>query len=227
MQFLGRERELKLARAELDSQRPSLIIVFGRQRIGKSRFLRKAAKKRPEIYFQATRVSSLLNLEQFKSDVGKAIGTKPQLEALSSWEGVLHYVAERAGEHPGLIVTTNFPICLITNQHCHRSCRNSGIPALANGAMKPILCGPAISQMEDLLAERNPLYGRKTLSLDMKVLPRRRRQVFPGVHGRRHYQNLCNFRRHSLLSSALRRSGTAPQQRHQTQANSLLPDIRS
>ncbi|WP_437416815.1 ATP-binding protein [Sinorhizobium meliloti] len=76
MQFLGRERELKLVRTELDSQRPSLIIVFGRRRIGKSRFLREAAKNRPEIYFQATRVSSLLNLEQFKSDVGKAIGCR-------------------------------------------------------------------------------------------------------------------------------------------------------
>jgi len=173
MQFLGRERELKLVRIELDSQRPSLIIVFGRRRIGKSRFLREAAKNRPEIYFQATRVSSLLNLEQFKSDVGKAIGSKPQLEALSSWEGVLHYVAERAGEHPGLIVTIDeFPY-LLDNEPALPSIVqkfwDSG--ALADGAMKLILCGSAISQMEDLLAERNPLYGRKTLSIDMKALP--------------------------------------------------------
>lgn len=52
MQFLGRERELKLVRTELDSQRPSLIIVFGRRRIGKSRLLREAAKNRPESTFK-------------------------------------------------------------------------------------------------------------------------------------------------------------------------------
>ncbi|MFQ6241770.1 hypothetical protein [Sinorhizobium meliloti] len=65
----------------------------------------------------------------FKSDVGKAIGSKPQLEALSSWEGVLHYAAERAGEHPGLIVTIDeFPY-LLDNEPALRSIvRNSGIP---------------------------------------------------------------------------------------------------
>jgi len=30
-----------------------------------------------------------------------------------------------------------------------------------------------ISQMEELLAERNPLYGRKTLALDLGPLPLR------------------------------------------------------
>ncbi len=173
MQFLGRERELRLVRTELDSQKPSLILVFGRRRIGKSRFLREVARNRPEIYFQATRVSSLLNLEQFKSDVGKAIGSKPQLEALSSWEGVLHYVAERAADYPGLIVTIDeFPY-LLDNEPALPSIMqkfwDSGAPG--DGAMKLMLCGSAISQMEELLAERNPLYGRKTLSLEMKALP--------------------------------------------------------
>lgn len=127
----------------MDSQRPSLIIVFGRRRIGKSRFLREAAKNRPVIYFQATRVSSLLNLEQFKSEVGKAIGSKPQLEAPSSWEGVLHYVAELAGEHPGLIVTTDEFLYLLDNEPALPSIMqkfwDSG--AIADGAVALILCG--------------------------------------------------------------------------------------
>jgi AAA+ ATPase superfamily predicted ATPase len=173
MEFLGRERELQLVRSELDSSRPSLVILFGRRRIGKSRFLREIAKGRNEIYFQATRVSSLLNLEQFKSEVGKTIGFKPQLNALSGWEGVLHYVAERAAEHPGLIVTIDeFPY-LLDDEPALPSILQKfwDSDALSQGAMKLILCGSAISQMEELLAERNPLYGRKTLSLDMKPLP--------------------------------------------------------
>ncbi len=173
MRFLGRERELQLVRSELDSSRPSLVILFGRRRIGKSRFLREIAKGRNEIYFQATRVSSLLNLEQFKAEVGKTIGFKPQLNALSSWEGVLHYVAERAAEHPGLIVTIDeFPY-LLDDEPALPSILQKfwDSDALSQGAMKLILCGSAISQMEELLAERNPLYGRKTLSLDMKPLP--------------------------------------------------------
>ncbi|MEK1932611.1 MAG: ATP-binding protein, partial [Pararhizobium sp.] len=161
MEFLGRERELKLLRNELEAARPSLVILFGRRRIGKSRFLRELAKGRDEIYFQATRVSSLLNLEQFKAEVGKTIGFKPQLNALSNWEGVLHYVAEHTAEHPGLIVTIDeFPYLLDDEPALPSILQkfwDSG--ALCQGAMKLILCGSAISQMEELLAERNPLYG--------------------------------------------------------------------
>ncbi|MEP7453862.1 ATP-binding protein [Phyllobacterium sp. SB3] len=172
MEYLGRQRELTLFRNELDTARPSLIILFGRRRIGKSRFLRELAKGRTEIYFQATRVSSLLNLEQFKAEVAKIVGSRPQLNALSNWEGVFHYVAEHTAEHPGLIVTIDeFPY-LLDDEPALASILQKfwDSDALGQGAMKLILCGSAISQMEELLAERNPLYGRKTLSLDMKQL---------------------------------------------------------
>jgi uncharacterized protein len=46
---------------------------------------------------------------------------------------------------------------------------DSGAPK--RGSLKLVLCGSLISQMEELLAERNPLYGRRTLSLEMKSMP--------------------------------------------------------
>lgn len=175
MEFLGRERELSLLTNELAAPRPSLIILFGRRRIGKSRFLRELGRGRKEIYFQATRVSSILNLEQFKAQVAASIGPNPQLDALSNWEGVLHYVADRAVENTSLIVTIDeFPYLLDDEPALPSILQkfwDSGVPK--QGAMKLILCGSAISQMTELLAERNPLYGRKTLSLDMKPLPLR------------------------------------------------------
>lgn len=38
------------------------------------------------------------------------------------------------------------------------------------GNLKLLLCGSMVSHMEELLAERNPLYGRKTLALDLAPL---------------------------------------------------------
>lgn len=171
--ILGRRRELARFNEELDATRSSLVVLYGRRRVGKSRFLRELGKSRKEIYFQATRVSSLLNLEQFKIEVANVLGAQPVLESLSSWEGVFYYIAEQARNSPGLLVTIDeFPYLL------------DGEPALpsimqkfwdsaapSDGGLKLILCGSAISQMQDLLAERNPLYGRQTLSLDMKELP--------------------------------------------------------
>jgi AAA+ ATPase superfamily predicted ATPase len=44
-----------------------------------------------------------------------------------------------------------------------------------------VLCGSMISQMEELLAERNPLYGRKTMAMEVAPLPfRDAAQFFPG-----------------------------------------------
>ncbi|RAZ73001.1 hypothetical protein DPM35_26845 [Mesorhizobium atlanticum] len=40
------------------------------------------------IYFQATRVSSVLNLEQFKLEVARVLGPSPALASLDSWEGI-------------------------------------------------------------------------------------------------------------------------------------------
>ena len=48
---------------------------------------------------------------------------------------------------------------------------DSGAPRTVS--LKLLLCGSMISQMQELLAERNPLYGRKTLALDLGPLPLR------------------------------------------------------
>jgi hypothetical protein len=58
------------------------------------------------------------------------------------------------------------------------SARRACVPApIARRHLRPsprrkilLLCGSMISHMEELLAERNPLYGRKTLALDLAPL---------------------------------------------------------
>jgi AAA+ ATPase superfamily predicted ATPase len=56
---------------------------------------------------------------------------------------------------------------------------DSGAPA--PGRLNLVLCGSMIAQMEELLAERNPLYGRKTLAMDVQPLPLRDAAgFFPG-----------------------------------------------
>ena len=63
----------------------------------------------------------------------------------------------------------SFPISLTPILLCIRKFWDSG--AAHAGNLKLLLCGSIISQMQELLAERNPLYGRKTLALDLAPLP--------------------------------------------------------
>ena len=173
--FIGRERDLTVIRKELDAARPSLMIVYGRRRIGKSTLLQEASKGRPSVYFQATRLEEPLNIAAFKNDIGQALGPDPELDGIGDWLGVLHHLARRAQKHPGLaVVLDEFPYLADGNQALPSVIQkfwDSGAPK--DGSLKLVLCGSMISQMEELLSERNPLYGRRTLSLEIKPMPQR------------------------------------------------------
>ena len=171
--FVGRRKELALLREELAVPRASLAIVYGRRRVGKSTLIRAAVEKRPHVLYQATRVTSSLNLEAFKAEIARMLGTDELLAGIGDWLGVLHYLARAAERHAGLaVVLDEFP---------YLADADSALPSVIQkfwdsgaaqaGNLKLLLCGSIISQMQELLAERNPLYGRKTLALDLAPLP--------------------------------------------------------
>jgi AAA+ ATPase superfamily predicted ATPase len=170
--FIGRQSELALLSAELTTDKSSLAIVYGRRRIGKSTLIREAIKDRIHVFYQATRVTSSLNLESFKAEVAHALGADDLLTDLSDWLAVLLYVARAAEQKPGLtIVLDEFPYLVDADSALPSIIQkfwDSG--AARAGNLKLLLCGSMIAQMEELLAERNPLYGRKTLVLDLGPL---------------------------------------------------------
>lgn len=170
--FIGRSQELSLLREELDIHRPSLAIVYGRRRVGKSTLIREAIGKRSHILYQATRVTSSLNLEGFKTEISRVLGSDELLTGIADWLGMLHYLARAAERSPGLLVVLDeFPYLADADPALPSVVQkfwDSG--AAAAGNLKLLLCGSIISQMQELLAERNPLYGRKTLSLDLAPL---------------------------------------------------------
>jgi uncharacterized protein len=154
------------------SSRASLAIVYGRRRVGKSTLIREAAKERPHIFYQATRVTSSLNLEAFKLEIARTLGADELLSGIGDWLAVLHYLARAAEHRRGVIVLLDeFPYLADTDPALPSIIQkfwDSGAPQIGN--LKLLLCGSMISQMKELLAERNPLYGRKTLALDLSPL---------------------------------------------------------
>jgi AAA+ ATPase superfamily predicted ATPase len=160
----------------LEANRASLMVLYGRRRVGKSELLREATRVLPHVVaYQATRVTSALNLESFKDEIARALGADDVLASLADWFGVLTYLARKAGSLPGLVIVLDeFPYLVEGNPALPSMIQkvwDSGAPQ--TGRLKLILCGSMIAHMEDLLAERNPLYGRKTLSLDLGPLPLR------------------------------------------------------
>lgn len=181
--FIGREQDLAVLDREFGRRQASLVILYGRRRIGKSTLIQKASLGRPAIYFQATLVDDALNLEAFKVEIARVLGSDPILDGLSDWLGVLHYVAGKAEQKRGLIIALDeFPYLVGGN---------SGLPSIIQkfwdsgaaepGALKIVLCGSLIAQMEELRAERNPFFGRMTLAREIGPMSLREAAEFvPG-----------------------------------------------
>lgn len=157
---------------ELRTTKASLGIIYGRRRIGKSTLIREAIKNRPHVFYQATRVTSSLNLESFKAEIAHELGADDLLTGLTDWLAVFHYLARAAEHNPGLTIALDeFPYLVDADPALPSVIQkfwDSGAGRVGN--LKLLLCGSMIAHMEELLAERNPLYGRKTLVLDLGPL---------------------------------------------------------
>jgi AAA+ ATPase superfamily predicted ATPase len=182
--FIGRESELRALSRELDRARPSLVVVFGRRRVGKSTLLVYGTASRESIYYQASRIAASENIALFKREIVRVLGESRILDSLHDWLGLLSYLEDAArADHPGLtVVLDEFPyLCEVDPglpslvQKVWDGVRSRGTP------LKLVLCGSKISFMEKLLAERNPLHGRQTMELDIGPLTyRESAQFFPG-----------------------------------------------
>ena len=172
MTFIGRTRELELLKRELNRPRPSLLVIYGRRRVGKSTLILESLHEQRFVYYQASRVTDDDNLNLFKQNLETGLGADPILASLTDWSGIFAYLATLASKQAGLsVVLDEFPYL------CEA---NSALPSLlqaawdrirvANPHFNLILCGSSIGFMEDLLAERNPLRGRQTLTLDLEPM---------------------------------------------------------
>jgi AAA+ ATPase superfamily predicted ATPase len=82
--FIGRGPELTALRRELDRKRPSLLVVLGRRRVGKSRLLLEAISGHPAIYYQATKIAGSMSLALFKTEATKILGSDRIFDGLSA-----------------------------------------------------------------------------------------------------------------------------------------------
>lgn len=179
--FIGRSRELASLRAEFARAAPSLVIVYGRRRIGKSTLLREAARQGPEVYYQATKLDGAISLGQFQEQIASTLGEDPRQDGIADWLGTLRFLARLAERDArGLVVTLDeFPYLVEADSALPSVIQKFWDSGYArSGQLKLVLCGSAIAQMQDLLAERNPLYGRKTLALDVGPLSLREAAEF-------------------------------------------------
>ena len=163
--FIGRERELRFLKDKYEEKKGQLIVLYGRRRVGKTETLREFCKDKPHIFFSCTQSTDGVQLARFsKQLLREDIPAKQYIAKFADWEKAFHSILDLPyGEKKKLIVIDEFPYMCKGNKSIPSILQNLWDAELKDSNVMIILCGSAMSFIEkELLAEKNPLYGRAT-----------------------------------------------------------------
>ena len=163
--FIGREAELCFLEDRYHSSRGELVVLYGRRRVGKTETLRHFCRNKPHVFFSCRECTDQLQLKSFSEKVFKEdIPAKKYISEFSDWEQAFRSVLDLPyGDHKKLMIIDEFPYMCKGNTSIPSILQNLWDEVLKDSNVMIILCGSAMSFIEkQLLAEKNPLYGRAT-----------------------------------------------------------------
>lgn len=160
-EMVDRDRE-RLRLLEAARAAPSLVVVIGRRRVGKSFLLERTFTGDRVISFQGDEQDEAHQLELFAAEAGRVLLGSDALR-FGTWESALTFLGERARSGPLTIILDEFQwlkhaqpaLDSIIQRHWDRWDRDA-LPVTL------VLAGSALTLMERLLEKGAPLFGRAT-----------------------------------------------------------------
>ena len=171
--FIGREAELKFLEDKYQDGRGQLIVLYGRRRVGKTETLREFCKGKPHVFYSCTQSTDKVQLVKFSQLMLKEdIPARDYITEFADWEKAFHAILDLPyGDSKKLIVIDEFPYMCKGNDSIPSILQNLWDSELKDANVMVILCGSAMSFIEkELLAEKNPLYGRATGIYKMEAM---------------------------------------------------------
>ncbi len=165
--FIGREKELQELSEEFNSQKKSIILVYGKRRIGKSSLIQEASKS-----FNGLIINHLFVKTSYESNLKlltRSISIALKLPSSISFNSIFDLF--------DFIKAQNKEMLLIFDeyQYFKESLKASEIDSYMQmivdslpSNIKIVFCGSYISIMKELLQEENPLFGRFTRIIHLR-----------------------------------------------------------
>ena len=162
--FISRYKELEFLNGEYKKNSSSLIVLYGRRRIGKTTLTSEFGKDKNILYFLATEESEKENQQQFKTLVADFTNNELlQNVTTDSWDLIFKTLVNDKPNEKKLIIIDEFQYLGKTNTAFPSIFQKIWDTILKNQNVMVILCGSLISMMEaQTLAYSSPLYGRRT-----------------------------------------------------------------
>lgn len=164
MAFFNRREELEFLSGQARDDRAALVVLYGRRRTGKTSLLKHFASGRRSVLFVADQESRADQLAAFSRVALAALG-ESGLEGTTfpSWETALRFLGSRAREAPLFVVLDEFGYLCESDAGLPSVLQRLWDAELRDTRLHLVLCGSYVSFMErEVLAAKNPLYGRRT-----------------------------------------------------------------
>ena len=163
--FIGREAELSFLQDKYEEEGGQLVVLYGRRRVGKTETLREFCKGKPHIFYSCTQSTDKVQLAKFSKQIFKEnIPARQYILEFADWESAFRSVLDLPyGDKKKLLIVDEFPYMCKGNKSIPSILQNLWDAELKDRNVMIVLCGSAMSFIEkELLAEKNPLYGRAT-----------------------------------------------------------------
>lgn len=173
MKFVDRESEMETLKNEYKRSGSSLVIMYGRRRVGKTTLISEFIKDKNALFFLASEESEAQNRNDFKDKAADFIkNTLLKNGDIKSWEIIFQAIIDTKFKDKPIIVIDEFQYIGKSNPAFPSVFQRIWEELLKNKSIMIILCGSLISMMESqTLSYTSPLYGRRTAQIRLKQIP--------------------------------------------------------
>ena len=180
--FIGREKELEWLKREHGRER-SLVVLYGRRRVGKTELIKQFSSKHSHIYFLAGEKPDEQNRKELQTKMAEFLNDSLFGKAtFESWEELFEEFVKKTGKKPILIID-EFPYLISQNKAIPSIFQKIWDETMKNEKAMIVLLGSSIGMMEThVLGYKSPLYGRRTGQWKLQPLPfKSLKKAFPGI----------------------------------------------
>lgn len=171
--FVDREQEMNALQREYERDGSSLVVLYGRRRVGKTTLISEFIKDKKALFFLASEESESQNRLAFQEKTAEFLGSDLLRNVeVKSWDVLFKAIMDTPFDAKPVIVLDEFQYLGKANPAFPSIFQRIWEEILKERSVMVILCGSLISMMQSqTLAYGSPLYGRRTAQIRLKQIP--------------------------------------------------------
>lgn len=172
MRFIDRINEMATLEKEYKRDNASMVVIFGRRRVGKTELIRHFIKNKPSLYFLATEEAETMNRMAFQEQVADFLNSDLlRGSSIDRWELLFQQLVSAATDQRLVIVIDEFQYIGKSNPAFLSVFQRIWDTILCKANVMVILCGSLVSMMmSQTLHYDSPLYGRRTAQIKLRPI---------------------------------------------------------